>query len=426
MVVGIVAAGPEKEHGPPFGPTVALRPKLWIGDDMEAVVAVKDPTAGPVRRPDHRHGGAGSQALGDRHALLLRPVDRVPGDVTPRVDSVVETVQVHGMCGKGRVDQPPADGVAHVVGEALGVRPGAAVDDQELAPEVGLSVFGHTVDPNAEHQDAVGWRAAARRVDDERAPELAVFVRPIVDGRAGGSPPVEVGPLHVRREARLPRFAGGDDQAVERGDSAGREPVDDEGAVQRIRDGDVHRGPQRDTDHGPGDLGLLSDLGERQDLAPGLIVSQEVPHALAHLELELENAVLERPGGVQVVVRGDLRRGIFAGWLEATGRESPRRNDQKQYDQAGWTVHRTSRSVTWAQAGRCRIMSRGVLATRTERRWRFSRSLQQWARGPRRLTSLLTYAPYTKPFDVGDDSWMQALNLARRGGYACRWLEAAP
>ena len=94
---------------------------------------MKQPVAGPLGSPRHRHRRCRREELRHDRMPIGGSDGRVPRTVADAVNLEVEAVQVHGMRLRAQVDHAPARRLADAIRQALGRRPGEAVDHEREA-----------------------------------------------------------------------------------------------------------------------------------------------------------------------------------------------------------------------------------------------------------------------------------------------------
>ena len=143
---------------------------------------MEQPVADPFGHPGHGKRSTRLKHLRDDERLAAVVEWNVAQAITQAVDFKVEAMQVQRMDLRAEIDDPPPNGLAELVRQALGRRPGQAVDQEH---ERGSSFRNATPGSSAAAMSrssrgvrlvqsvmtstrSSSWRRS-RRIDDERA-----------------------------------------------------------------------------------------------------------------------------------------------------------------------------------------------------------------------------------------------------------------
>ncbi len=274
------------------------------GQHVRNHVAVHEPVAGALGGPREVHRAVRPHRLGDGLSPLGHRVDGVARRAPLRVHREEEAVQMHRVRPIGGVDPSPRGALADRHRQALGERPRPSVDrrhpDAHAMDRVGRRGIGRHLDQRDE-EHAIVARAPTRRVDDERAVELAVLAG-LLGAQGIEAREVEIGAGLPRGKAHRVRGAGRDDDRR----AVGRGARDQPPHVERLRE----RVSQRDPKLGAGAhanqrarvLRRATFLGEHGDAHRWAVVRRFPLRGVGH-QRELEHVVVEPPGASLVRVR---------------------------------------------------------------------------------------------------------------------------
>src|SRR5688500_14018825 len=277
--------------------------------DVPHEMAVEDPVSGSSRRPGDRHRRAGHEPFGHGGAPLVAPVAGVPSPVTDGIDVEVEAMEVHRVFEPREVDPVPAERITLRDVDALGVRPRATVDDEGRSAETARA-RRIQYEPPADDEHAVTIIAdTTGRIDHDCAVELRILGAPTQNRGAPGFPRVVVGAGLVSSEADFSLAAGLDANRVASKTTTRPEAEHREGFRERVPKRNTDLGPRRHADKRPRVLEQTARLRERGNRKSGTLLAFRVPHAVARLEAECEDPVLEFARRRTVVVDTDRRSG---------------------------------------------------------------------------------------------------------------------
>jgi hypothetical protein len=179
-------------------------------------MTVKQPVAGGVRRPGHRHRRAASNQLGHHRPSCGLGNQGITHGVATGIDAIVEAVQMQRVATPCRVDEAPLNAVAHHMRQTLRVRPGASVEHQYLFALLDRRSEGRLVaapQPHNEHPILRGPRSADT-VNDDRAAQLSIRELREREGVARRARRIEIRPRRGRANLEQRGLPRGDVDAV--------------------------------------------------------------------------------------------------------------------------------------------------------------------------------------------------------------------
>ncbi len=222
---------------------------------------MEEPTARALRHPPDRHRLLPGQLQRDLAGLLARPEVLGLVQVSERLHVEEEAVEVHGVAPRRRVDHPPPNRVALHVAHPLGVRPGSAVDGQDLVFQGGIleDAHDHHLVDGLRHLRAL-HSEGARREDLRGANELQGSVRRHHFAAEPGE--VVEGALRVRDEPARLRRTRGNEPGLEGCGAPLPEPVHHQCRIESVLNRHLDGLAELGMEVGGRDRRILAHLGE--------------------------------------------------------------------------------------------------------------------------------------------------------------------
>ena len=264
-----------------------------------------------------------------------------------RVHAEVEPVQVERVHVVARVDDAPPHRIAHVVRQALGVRPRTAVDREQLVEGERMAGRIEARDPALHHEHAIRLGRRARGIHDQGAVEVRILVLPVLESFAARTGPVVVRPLRIGDEAGLPRLTRRDHQRVHHGHPAPGEAVDHERRSGAIRDARPDLGAGAHAQQRSRILERLPRLAKGEKRHARMVFAQRVPVAQPRLDRHGEDAAHQPARGGAVVVELDRwswsgGRRVCAGQADEARHEPEDQTHDMPFNE-GWREFVTTR-----------------------------------------------------------------------------------
>ena len=264
-------------------------------------MAVEHPVAGR-RRHEAEHLGAqrcdeigvGQELLARRNALGA-----------PRLDPIVEPVQVHRVLEPHRVDDAEPHRITLRKRKHFGVREALAVHHHRRFER--LTAVGIIQEPLTHDEDVIVG-AASGWIDDDRAVQLRVEPEPVDRGGALECAPVEVRSRAVEPVLYLARGADRELHGIGHGIAPRAQTSDHQRGITAVAEREPHRGSLEDADQWAGDRRRLPGFDEREDRHLRIGVSSGLPSCRDNVDRQREHPSPLRTGRGAVGVRDRLDR----------------------------------------------------------------------------------------------------------------------